>query len=81
MWSEEIKVNCDVISGADEKWCGVPSPAHRRLYMLWFQFNFNLIYLVNGFIMKEVVKVRAGGIEGKVLKTLENSIKVVQNKG
>ena len=31
--------------------------------------------------MKEVVKVRAGGIEGKVLKTLENSIKVVQNKG
>ena len=33
--------------------------------------------------MKEAVKVRAGegGIEGKVLKTLENSIKVVQNKG
>ena len=66
-----------------EKWCGVPSPADRRLYMLWFQFNFNLIYLVNGFTMKEAVKVRAGegGIEGKVLKTLENSIKVVQNKG
>ena len=33
--------------------------------------------------MKEVVKVRAGWVwgEGKVLKTLENSIKVVQNKG
>ena len=52
-------------------------------HYLGFQFNFNLFYLVNGFIMKEVVKVRAGWVwgEGKVLKTLENSIKVVQNKG